>query len=156
MDQDKTDEKMVLEARLLETYVNPTTGKEERHPRADYFRGEDGKPTNEFRLRGGSQVFSTGVAGGPTVELSFTNYAPLPSGEPGAHLVRYLRTDPLERARVEIIARPMVVSNASLLDDPGIKRYTGEQYTRLRASMAGADDAAPEKRRPGRQKRATA
>ena len=145
--------KMVLEARLRAQYVDPLTGDKTFHPRADYARDKHGEPTAARTLIGGSQVFSTGPGGGPTVELNFQTFVALPEGKGGAFLARFLRSDPVERVRVEIIARPALENSDDVLADPGIRQLTAQEYMSTQAEMTGSSPVKTAKKGPGRPRK---
>lgn len=146
-------QRTVLEARLRFKYVDPTTGSKDEviHPRAT-FRGKEGHEV----LTGGEQVY------GPGVTLRFDTWTtvgefPPEEGKDRSALANYLRTDPVERARVEFRARPATIDASDILADPGIPKLTSEQYlAALRKEARGCnnnDNEKPAKRGPGRPKK---
>lgn len=146
--------KRVFEAKLLEQYVDHDTGKRVYHPRADHVRNKHGEPdesSGKRILRGGSQIFNTGPQGGPAVELNFTDWTPLPEGRGGLFVVRFLRSDPIESARVKIRSRPAVEDMSDLLSDDGIEHLDSAAYTqRMREESSKSQPAPGMKKARGR------
>jgi hypothetical protein len=142
--------KTVLEARLRFKYVDPTTGRKDEviHPRA-VWKGKEGHEV----VSGGEQIYGPGIA------LRFDTWTvvgefPPEEGKDRSALVNYLRTDPVERARVEFRARPASINALDILSDPGIPKLTAEEYVaalRKEAKRSSDDvEEKPVKRGPGR------
>lgn len=152
-------EKRIIEAKLLETYIDPDSGKKVYHPRADYKRNQHGEPDESAGkggrvLVGGHQTFNTGAQGGPAIDLNFTDWTVLPDSKGGLFLARFLRSDPYERMRVVLRTRPAFEDTSDIMDDPGIEHLDAPTYTKRHREELSAKSAentmAPPKRGPGR------